>query len=298
MLSTQTAVKSDIQKFNFNRKEKPKTIKSSEAFGWRNVFAEEIVQLGGEMELASNARHLIALLLKAAVAADKTENQKRKQFLRSGEILVVPMENRIALKAGEIHVFCLYLEPAFVQKIAEDYDLGLCGVASEPIIGAPDEQLRRIALALFHELIEANISSRFCADALAKALALQIVRRFGVWQDASVGAGGMAGYKLRKALEFVEENLECEAELSLEKIAECVEMSYCHLSRSFKQSMGINANAYIAQRRIERAKKLLSDSDAAIADIALQVGFSSQSHFTTTFRRLTGTTPKIFRRTL
>jgi len=73
-------------------------------------------------------------------------------------------------------------------------------------------------------------------------------------------------------------------------------MSYFHFSRTFKQSMGVSPNNYIVARRIEKAKKLLANSNSLIADIALQVGFASQSHFTTMFRRLTGTTPKIFRR--
>jgi AraC-like DNA-binding protein len=49
---------------------------------------------------------------------------------------------------------------------------------------------------------------------------------------------------------------------------------------------------------LERAKKLLSDTDLRIADIALRTGFASQSHFTSTFRKLVWTTPKAFRDSL
>lgn len=75
-------------------------------------------------------------------------------------------------------------------------------------------------------------------------------------------------------------------------------MSYFHFSRAFKQSMGVSPNVYIVERHIERAKKLLSETELPISEISLRVGFSSQSHFTTTFRRLAWTTPKVFREML
>jgi AraC-like DNA-binding protein len=77
-----------------------------------------------------------------------------------------------------------------------------------------------------------------------------------------------------------------------------VQMSYSHFARAFKQSMGISPNVYMTEQRIERAKKLLSDTDLRIADIALRTGFASQSHFTSTFRKLVWTTPKAFRDSL
>jgi len=73
-------------------------------------------------------------------------------------------------------------------------------------------------------------------------------------------------------------------------------MSYFHFSRAFKQSMGMTPTNYIAERRIERAKKLMQETNLPISEIALRSGFSSQSHFTTSFRRLAGVTPRCFRK--
>jgi AraC-like DNA-binding protein len=56
-------------------------------------------------------------------------------------------------------------------------------------------------------------------------------------------------------------------------------------------------NVYMTEQRIERAKKLLSETGLRIADIAPRTGFASQSHFTSTFRKLVWTTPKAFRDT-
>jgi AraC family transcriptional regulator len=56
--------------------------------------------------------------------------------------------------------------------------------------------------------------------------------------------------------------------------------------------MRISPHQYVIKERVERAKVMLSKTDLAIADIALQLGFSSQSHLTQQFKRLTGVTPK------
>ncbi len=55
--------------------------------------------------------------------------------------------------------------------------------------------------------------------------------------------------------------------------------------------MGISPHQYVIQQRVERAKSMLSKTDLTIADIAFQTGFSSQSHLTQQFKRITGMTP-------
>src|SRR4051794_17565761 len=105
----------------------------------------------------------------------------------------------------------------------------------------------------------------------------------------------MSPRKLRQAIEFMNEKLDLEHDVSLSSVAEAVGMSYFHFSRTFKQSMNMSPNNYLVERRIEHAKRLLGETNLPVVDIALRAGFASQSHFTTTFRKLVGATPKVFR---
>jgi AraC family transcriptional regulator len=104
--------------------------------------------------------------------------------------------------------------------------------------------------------------------------------------------GGLPRYKLHQVIRYIDEHLA--ESLSLETIAQQIGISqfyFCHL---FKQSMGISPYQYLLQQRIERAKHLLLHHPLDIADIALAVGFSNQSHFTRRFKQVVGMTPKRF----
>ena len=140
----------------------------------------------------------------------------------------------------------------------------------------------------------------FMPTHLPPGLAIQLVRRYSSLRDVQVGHGGMAPHKLRQAIALIDHHLSDEEEgrVALRTVARAVRMSYFHFSRAFKQSMGMTATNYIAERRIERAKRMLEETELPISEIALRSGFSSQSHFTTAFRRLAGATPKAFRAAL
>lgn len=92
----------------------------------------------------------------------------------------------------------------------------------------------------------------------------------------------MAPCRLRKIIGLIDEHLAAEEEgrIALRSLAEEVKMSYFHFSRTFKQSMGMTLTGYIAQRRIERAKRLMQEIEIPIAEIALRSGFFSQSSLT------------------
>ena len=71
-------------------------------------------------------------------------------------------------------------------------------------------------------------------------------------------------------------------------------MSRYHFCRLFSKSTGISPHQYLIKSRIERAKELLLQKHQSVADVALQVGFTSQSNFTRHFKKLVGATPRKF----
>ena len=72
-------------------------------------------------------------------------------------------------------------------------------------------------------------------------------------------------------------------------------MSQYRFARGFKKATGFSPHKYLILQRIERAENLLHQDKLSIAEISYQLGFTSQSHFTTTFRKMTGVTPKYYR---
>jgi AraC-like DNA-binding protein len=82
--------------------------------------------------------------------------------------------------------------------------------------------------------------------------------------------------------------------VSLEDLAAAAGLSAFHLLRVFKKATGLTPHAWLTQLRVERARHLLL-AGATPAETALATGFYDQSHFTNTFRRFMGVTPRRYR---
>jgi AraC family transcriptional regulator len=104
---------------------------------------------------------------------------------------------------------------------------------------------------------------------------------------------GSTRTQLQQVLDYIYTHID--RDLSLIELAKVINLSPTYFASAFKQAIGISPHQYVIQQRVEQAKLMLSKTDLAIADIALQVGFSSQSHLTQQFKRITGMTPKQIR---
>jgi AraC-like DNA-binding protein len=112
-------------------------------------------------------------------------------------------------------------------------------------------------------------------------------------RKAAAFRGGLARYKLRRATEYVDSNLD--RVIHLEDMAKVAEVSLFHFHRQFKKTTGLTPHQFVVQRRVEQAKILLAQANLPIIEVAARVGFLDQSHFTTTFRKLTSMTPRVYR---
>src|SRR5262249_9386728 len=83
--------------------------------------------------------------------------------------------------------------------------------------------------------------------------------------------------------------------LSLGEIAASVGISADHLARSFRRCHGCTVGEYVRRLRVEFACRQLVASEVPLVQLALDAGFTDQSHFTRTFKHHTGMTPAAFR---
>lgn len=87
-----------------------------------------------------------------------------------------------------------------------------------------------------------------------------------------------------------------EDDWSLDTLARQVHSSPFHLARSFRGELGEPVHQYLLRMRLARALEAVLDSQEALTDVALRLGFANPSHFTAAFRRSYGVTPTALRR--
>ena len=102
------------------------------------------------------------------------------------------------------------------------------------------------------------------------------------------------GKQLKKALEYIDEHYGNE-ELSLGQVAEVVGMSSNYFSAIFSQNMEKTFVEYVTEKRIEKAKKLLRQTDHASGEIAKMVGYKDAHYFGFVFKKLQGSSPREYR---
>lgn len=98
---------------------------------------------------------------------------------------------------------------------------------------------------------------------------------------------------IKKAMVYISQNFH--TNITLENVANYVHLHPSYFSTMFKQSIGSSFKEYINMVRIEESKRLLTNTDFSIIDIAIAIGFEDQSYFSKVFKKYTGMTPKQFR---
>jgi AraC family transcriptional regulator len=112
-------------------------------------------------------------------------------------------------------------------------------------------------------------------------------------QPASVQHGCLGRTTLARVRDYIDAHMT--SDISLGDLAAVAGMAADTFARRFKATTGRAPYAYVIEGRVRRAELLLRDSELPISTIAFRCGFSSQSHFTSTFRRLRRMTPRTYR---
>lgn len=147
--------------------------------------------------------------------------------------------------------------------------------------------------ALFDELRAPRELGSLFVDSLMDTLALHVMRPSAPVLERPGRVETISQSILARVQDRIDACLE--TGISLEELAAEAGLSRFHFARAFREATGQPPHGYLTQRRIEKAKELLRHTDLSLAEIAFTVGFSSQSHFSATFRGRVGQTPRRFR---
>ena len=104
--------------------------------------------------------------------------------------------------------------------------------------------------------------------------------------------GGLSPKTLRRVQDHIAANLG--QKVTNQALAEVAKLSPSHFARAFKDSQGVAPHRYILECRVKRTQELLA-TDLPLSEIAVEVGFSDQSHLTRWFREFVGVTPGSYR---
>ena len=201
----------------------------------------------------------------------------------------VPHRTLWQRRASLIHIYLSNdLLAAAAKKIfnAACFDLRAAHLVRDPLI----EELGR---ALYREC-ETNHLSEVFADSLTMLLATHLLRTYNAQANlSSQPRVGLGPARERRIREYIQRSLD--KDLSIERLAEVVGLSPTYFAELFRQSTGFTPHQFVSHHRIELAQQLLKHGDLTLAEVAYRCGFTSQSQFTTIFRRFTGVTPGRFR---
>lgn len=139
-----------------------------------------------------------------------------------------------------------------------------------------------------------------CAEALRVAIALRLM---GLRSETQTGVEptqakrrqvrALQKWRLKRVVEYIDNHLS--AKITLSDLAAVAGLSRMHFASQFRMATNLRPHECLSQQRIKRAEALLQSTTMPIAEIALTVGFQTQAHFTTVFKRYVGYTPQRWR---
>lgn len=200
---------------------------------------------------------------------------------RVGDLWIIPAEQRYAaLAQGRAVEFC---EIRTSTRLFGDHDVAPTVQHHDPLLW---HVINRMKSVTGRKDALARLLAESLADVFRSRIAADFLRPAGknpIWDRSSQA----------KVVEYLEDSLD--SDISLSGLADHMSLTRDQLARAFRATFHTSPHQYVLDRRIHRAKQLLVNTSKSIAEISAVAGFSTPSHFATTFRTRTGVTPTQYR---
>lgn len=204
---------------------------------------------------------------------------------RVGDVWVIPAGHRYAaLAQGHTVQFC---ELTIATAALGDREL-------TPRIRHRDPLVYQLIESMSTVIDRDDVTARLLSDSLAETLRLHLTDQFASGGARVQRRSGLNRQTRARVVEYLEDSLD--AEISLSGLADLADMTVAEFSAAFATTFRTTPYQYVLDRRMQRAKTMLTTTTMPITDISAAVGFSTPSHFATTFRKRVGLAPSAYRR--
>lgn len=184
--------------------------------------------------------------------------------------------------------------PLLRRAMAEVFGAKASKVRLRDLSAFTDPDLNGLMEGVRQELM-ARRASVLRVQGLAQLIATHLARHYAELPQNPAGeSASLPGFKLKQVTDWIEAHLD--EEFDLNRLAAMAGLSKFHFHRLFKQATGVAPAKYQMTARMNEARRRLRETPESVIAIALDVGFSSASHFAQVFRRETRMTPSEYRR--
>ena len=224
-------------------------------------------------------------------------------YVKQGEGLVSFADEKHELSAGKgVFLTPSCLKTAEISANTEDFKINwvlLKGSCAKDILATLSFKNSFVfdinsCLALdsyFEKITRAKVHrSRKTAQQTESVLLYSLILEFNrLFTYSSLGNQEVLLEQLQPVFDYIDNNFQ--NEISLEQLADTVDLSPQYVCRIFKKCTNMRPFEYITKKRIEEAKRLILRGGLAVNEIASTVGYSDCSYFCAVFKRLVGTSP-------
>lgn len=275
----------------------------SRGLGWREAYTSLACERPWQRRLAPVRHVALAYCMHRSARVQRTvagEGPGRERMLPTRSFGMIPADRECRMSLdGTPDIQLIYLHRDLLDRVAADaFDLAPDQVAPYFEVGLVDPLLEQLAAGLLDAVRDPlRPAQALYADSIAHTMALHLLRHHQPHRR-SLRPEGAARPIPRPGLQHVLDHIEANLgrPLTLAVLAREARMGVHAFGPAFTRAMGVTPHAWVVQRRVARARHELEATDAPVADIAQRLGFSSQSHLTTAFKRITGLTPAAYRR--
>jgi len=203
-----------------------------------------------------------------------------------------------ALIHNPYHCLAFYLPRMALDAIADDANAPrIRDLSYEPGVGVNDVTISRLGSLLLPALSHPDQANPLFLDHVLLAVGVHIAQTYGGMRPMSrLVRGGLAPWQERRAREFLLANIK--RGVALKEVAQECGLSVGHFSHAFRRTLGVAPHKWLVEQRVVLSKDKLRDDGLSLSDVALECGFTDQSHLTRVFRQMVGVTPGAWRRAL